>query len=206
MGNSRWSNDGRVVAMVAGLLGLCAASEPAEPRADAGVRFVLTDYQQFDETDLGFGVDVSYRFADWLAADAQLSFFPGDLGEPASFSGSRLEGLLGLRVGHRFGRAGVYGALRPGFLGFSEPSGPLACILIYPPPLQCSLAEGKSVFALNYGAGFEAYPGERAVIRVEVGDLMLKYPGPAFDKDMEVFEDSLWSHNLRLTASVGIRF
>lgn len=192
--------------LVAGLLWLPAVSEPTERRPDVGVRFVLTDYDQFDETDAGFGGDVSYRLADWIAADAQFTFFPDELGEPAAFSGSRLEGLLGLRVGHHFGSAGVYGAVRPGLVKFSEAPAPRPCILIFPPPLECSLAEGKSVLALNYGAGFEFHPGNRAVIRAEVGDLMLRYPGPAFDKDTEVFADHLWSHNLRATASVGIRF
>jgi hypothetical protein len=178
-----------------------AAARPAE----LAVRGAWTDYAEFDESDFGFGGEASYRFTDWLAADAQLTFFPSDLGEPASFSGSRFEGLFGLRLGHRLGGAGLYAAVRPGFVDFSEPSDPLACILVFPPPLVCTLG-GKSVFALNYGAGLEVLPGERLVVRAEVGDLMLKYPGPAFDEDMEVFEDSLWSHNLRATLSVGLRF
>ena len=206
LGNSSGSKGGRVLVLVAGLLGLGALSEPAERRADASVRFVLAHYDQFDETDAGLGADVSYRLADWIAADAQLSFFPDELGEPVAFSGSRLEGLIGLRVGHRFGNAGLYGALRPGVVKFSEAPAPRPCILIFPPPLECSLAGGKSLLALNYGAGFELHPGDRAVIRAEVGDLMIRYSGPAFDKDREIFADHLWSHNLRATASFGIRF
>jgi hypothetical protein len=174
-------------------------------RADAGILFAFIDYDQFDESDFGLGADFSYRFTDWLAADAQLSYFPSELGEPASFSGSRLMGLIGVRLGHRFGGVGVYGAVRPGFASFSEAREPRACILIYPPPLACTLG-GSTVFALDLGAGLELTPGDRLVIRGEVGDLLLKYPGPGFDKDREVFEDSLWSHNLRVTASVGLRF
>jgi hypothetical protein len=204
--NSRCSKAGRACVLVVGLSGLAAAAEPAERRADVAVRFVLTDYGQFDEKDMGVGVDLSYRFADWLAADAQLSLFPDELGEPASFSDSRIEGLFGLRAGHRFGGAGVYGAVRPGFVKFSEPSEPRPCILIFPPPLECTLAGGTSVFALNYGVGLEAFPGDRAVFRVEVGDLMLRYPGPVLADNMAVLDDHLWRHNLRATASVGIRF
>jgi hypothetical protein len=179
--------------------------QAAERPLELAVRGAWTDYSQFDESDLGVGGEASYRFTDWLAADAQLTFFPSDLGEPAPFSGSRLEGLFGLRLGHRFGGAGLYAAVRPGFVAFSEPSEPRACILIFPPPLACSLG-GQDVFALAYGAGLELVPGERLVLRAEVGDLLLKYSGPAFDEDMEVFEESLWSHNLRATLSVGLRF
>jgi hypothetical protein len=44
------------------------------------------------------------------------------------------------------------------------------------------------------------------VVRLEAGSLLVKYPGPAIAKDFEPFEDALWSHNLRLGVSVGLRF
>ena len=55
-------------------------------------------------------------------------------------------------------------------------------------------------------AGFEAYPGEGLVVRVEAGDQLLRYPAPAFTRDRERFDDSLWSHNFKAAASVGLRF
>ena len=196
---------GRGFGLLAGLLAGCGAAQAGERRADVSARFAMTDFGEFDEADLGFGGGFSYRLAEWLAADAQLTFFPSDLGEPASFSASRLEGLFGVRVGHRFGGADLHVAVRPGFVSFSEPPEPRACILIYPPPLDCSVG-GTSVFALGLGAGLELTPGERLVIRGEVGDLLLRYPGPARDKHLDTFEESLWSHNLRVAASLGLRF
>ena len=193
------------VALAVGALTAGGSLQAAERRAEVAARASFTDYSQFDESDIGFGGDFSFRLTGWLAADAQLTYSPSDLGEPASFSASRFEGLFGLRGGHRFGRAGVYAAARPGFVEFGEPSGPFACITIFPPPLECTIG-GETVFALNYGAGLEFFPGDRVVIRAEVGDLLLKYSGPAFDKDMEVFEEDLWSHNLRVSASIGLRF
>lgn len=184
---------------------LCGSANAGQNRTDAGVRVVLTDYSQFDERDVGVGADVSFRLTDWLAADVQVTFFPGDLGDVVPFSGSRTEGLAGIRFGPRFGRTGIFAVVRPGLVRFAEAPDPIACIAIFPPPLVCSLAQGKTVFALNYGGGFDTVVGERMVVRMEIGDLMLKYPGPGIGRD-GVFETHLWSHNLRATASVGLGF
>jgi hypothetical protein len=184
---------------------LAAGAWAGERRADVGVQLAFTDYSQFEDGDVGFGAGVSYRLTEWLAADGQVDYFPSDLGKGTAFSGSRLEGLFGVRLGHRFGGVQIYAAGRPGFVKFGEASEPFACILIFPQPLVCQLG-GKTVFATDLGAGLELTPGERWVIRAEVGDLLVKYSGPALAKDGEVIDDHLWSHNLRLTASVGLRF
>lgn len=196
---------GRSTAVGMGLCLLAVVSEGQGRRGDASAAFVGTRYSQFEEFDPGFGVALSYRLTGFLAADAQLAYFPKDLG-PAAFSGSRTEALLGVRIGPRLGRSGVFAAVRPGFVRFGEAPEPRPCILIYPPPLTCSLAAGDTVFALNLGAGFEAFPGEKGVLRIELGDDVLRYSGPGFDKGQRTFEDHLWSHNLRVAASVGIRF
>lgn len=189
--------------------GALLASVPARaadpPRADVSLELATTHYGEFDETTFGFGARLSYRALDWLAIDGGVVLAPGDLGEPA-FSGSQLEGLFGLRAGPRLGDGSVYAALRAGFVSFSEAPEPLPCIAIFPPPLQCVLAEGRTAFAMSFGAGGEIPLGERVLVRLEVGDLLLKYPGPAFTEDEAVLEESFWRHHLRASASVGFRF
>jgi len=178
----------------------------AEERAGAAtVGASWTDYSQFDDTSFGLDVTMSRRITSWLAADAQLGFSPSDLGARA-FSGSRFEGYLGLRGGPRIGAHQLFAAIRPGFVSLSEASEPIFCLAIFPPTLGCSLADGETLFALQLGGGLELVPSESSVVRVEAGSLLLKYPGPAIAKGFEVFEDSLWSHNLRLGVSVGLRF
>ncbi len=120
---------------------------------------------------------------------------------------SRLEGLFGVKVGPRFGRFSVFGKVRPGFVQFGEATEPVICILIFPPPLGCVLAGGETVFALDLGGGVEFFPSERTLLRFDVSDLMLQYPGPTFNRDMEAFtEDGFWGHNLRFAVSGGYRF
>jgi len=175
-----------------------------EPRADASLRFGLSDYHDLDAIDYSFGAGLSYRFISWLASDAVFALAPSDLGDPA-FSGSRMEGSLGFRVGPHLERTSVYAAVRPGFVKFSEPEEPTVCILIFPPPLRCTLATGKSVFALDLTGGFQL-ANDRGVLRLEVGDRIVKYPGPVFDVESGPKLDGYWSHNLAASLAVGVRF
>jgi hypothetical protein len=175
-----------------------------EPRADASLRLGLTDYHELDATDFSLGIGFSYRLTSWLATDAALSLAPANLGDPA-FSDSRTEGALGFRLGPHLARSGVYAAVRPGFVKFSEPAEPTVCIAIFPPPLSCTLATGQSVFALDLAGGLQLQ-NERGVLRFEVGDRLVKYPGPILDADSEPRFDGFWSHNLAASVAVGVRF
>jgi hypothetical protein len=117
-----------------------------------------------------------------------------------------MEGLFGLRAGPRVGGGSVYASVRSGFVRFSGTSEPLICIAIYPPPLRCVLAAGHTAFALNFGAGGEIPLAARVFLRAELGDLMVKYPGPAIARDEVVIEESFWRHSLRGAVSLGFRF
>lgn len=187
------------------LLVASAAVQAQDRRGDVSVQASIRSLSEFDETEAGLGARLSYRLGRWLAVDGEANLFPADVGTPA-FSGSRLEGLAGLRVGPRLGRAGVFLGLRGGAVRFSEAPAPFPCILIFPPPLNCAIAGGDTLPAVQLTAGFEAYPSDRLVVRVEAGDQLLRYSGPAFTPDREVIDDGLWSHNFKATASLGWRF
>jgi hypothetical protein len=68
------------------------------------------------------------------------------------------------------------------------------------------LAEGRTAYAFQFGAGGEIPLGERSLLRLEVGDLVVRYPGPAFAENEVVLQDSFWRHHLRAGVSVGLRF
>ncbi len=176
-----------------------------EPRTDASLAASATRFREFEDTGAGMTASLSRRVTGWLAVEGQLGFSSSDLGRPA-FSASRLEGFLGTRAGAGLGRLRWFAALRPGFVRLAKAKQPFACIAIHPPPLECSLQPGRTLPGLQLGAGFEAFPGARAVARIEVGSLRLRYPRPAFNRDRETFGDALWSHNPRASASLGVRF
>jgi hypothetical protein len=189
--------------------GALLASSPAHaadpPRADVSLELAATHYGEFEETAVGFGARVSYRVLDWLAVDGGVVFAPGDLGE-VGFSSSQVEGLFGVRAGPRVGASHVYAALRSGFVRFAAAPEPIPCIAIFPPPLPCVLAGGHTALAVGFGAGGELPLGGRALVRLEIGDLLVRYPGPAIANREAVLEESFWRHNLRGTVSVGLRF
>jgi hypothetical protein len=201
----------RVLFFHSALLGSLLLAAPSlhaqaeDRRGDVSLQASVRSLSEFDETETGLGARLSYRFRSWLAADGEVSFFPGNVGSPA-FSSSRLEGLAGVRIGPRLGRTGVFAAVRGGAVRFAEAPEPFPCILIFPPPLVCSISGGDTLPSVQLTGGVEIFPGDRVVVRVEAGDQLLRYSGPAFTADREVFEDSRWSHNFKATASIGLRF
>jgi hypothetical protein len=143
---------------------------------------------------------------DFVAAEAEMNVYPRTF--PASrstaFSSGRVEGLFGVTAVPRFARVRPFAKLRPGFVRFRGRT--IACILIFPPPLSCQLAEGRTVFALDLGGGVEVFAGSRTFVRIDAGDRMLKYPGPSFRPRARTAQDAFFSHDLRMSAGAGVRF
>jgi hypothetical protein len=181
-----------------------AQSSPA--RLELGGQIASTTSSQFDATDVGLGARVSWHPAGWIGTEAELNGFPGNFPSQRPFSRGRVEGLFGATVGGRFGAVRPFGKLRPGFVMFRESEEPFACILIFPPPLACSLASGQTLFALDIGGGVEVYATPKTFVRVDAGDLLMKYPGPVFDSTLTAQEGGFFSHNFRFAAGAGWRF
>jgi hypothetical protein len=176
-------------------------------RLEASGLLAVSHLTELDTTDVGFGGRLGFAATPLFSFEGELSFFPSDIPDRIAVTSSRLEGLFGVKVGPRFDRFSVFAKARPGFLRFAEAPEPIPCIEIFPPPLSCVLAGGETVFALDLGGGLELYPTERSLLRFDLSDLMLKYPGPVFNRDREAFTDGgFWGHNLRFTIGGGYRF
>lgn len=181
-----------------------AAPAVAQQHAEIAAQFVAARSAEFDATDKGVGVRLTWRPSALIGADAEVNFFPNNLGGRAPFSRSRTEGLFGVTVGPRIGPVRPFVKLRPGFLNFRGQ--PTVCILIFPPPLSCQLAAGRTLFALDAGGGVELFAAGRTTIRVEAGDRILKYPGPSFRGGGIVTQEDFYSHDFRFAAGAGVRF
>ncbi len=182
-------------------LGAAGQEHPIE----LATQVAFTRLSELDESDVGFGLRLAWRFSGSVALEGELNRFPGDLGAPA-FSRARTEGLVGLKAGRSGEGGGVFATLRTGVVDVSAAPAPFACIEIFPPPLQCHLAGGEKLWAIGFGAAFELAPRERVVLRLDIGDQLLKYPGPVLDADGEARPDGFWRHNLRATLGAGYRF
>ena len=207
-----------------------AGAQSIEHRFEVGAQFAAPTFGEFSETDVGLGGRLSYRLTSLIGVEGELNVFPAKLtgeGDYVSghggnhfsghFSGYRAEGLFGVTIGPRLEKFGLFGRLRPGFVRFGETPGPFVCIsailgttgppVIYPQPLECSLAEGHTVFALDFGGGIELFATERTTFRLDVGDRVLRYPGPVLSPDGETdLDGAFWSHNFRVAVAGAFRF
>jgi len=174
----------------------------AQERFDAGAHVAVARSSEFDDTDTGIGGWLSWHPTASVGADAEMTVYPASFPNENGFSSSRIEGLFGVTVGPRLPGVRPFARVRPGFLAFRGQ--PVVCILIFPPPLSCELG-GRTLFAMDVGGGVELFPTSRAVVRVDVGDRILKYPGPSF-RNGRATPDSFYSHDFRLSAGAGVRF
>jgi hypothetical protein len=161
---------------------------------------------QFDASDAGIGGRIGWQAMPLVVLEAELVHYPGHFADDPAFSRARFEGLFGATVGPRLGRVRPFVRVRPGFLRVQEAPEPFACIMIFPPPLACQLAAGHTLTAIDIGGGVDVSVGERTFLRIDAGDRLLKYPGPAFDSDRNVHEEAFFGHDVRIAASGGIRF
>ena len=191
-----------------GLIALMAVLVPtwalAQDRFDVGGHVAVARSSEFDATDTGIGGWLSWHPTSLIGANAEMTFYPAAFPNENGFSSSRIEGLFGVTVGPRFTRLRPFASLRPGFVKFRGGQ-PVVCILIFPPPLSCQL-DGRTVFALDVGGGVEVFAGTRLLLRLDAGDRLMKYPGPAFRGAGRVATDDFYSHDFRMSVGAGIRF
>ena len=194
------SRVGRAVALITLLLPALAG---AQDRFDVGAHVAVARSSEFDDTDAGIGGRFSWHPVALIGVEAEMTVYPASFPNANGFSRSRFEGLFGVTAGPRLAAVRPFARLRSGFLTFRGQS--VVCILIFPPPLSCELARGRTLFALDLGGGVELFPASRAVIRVDAGDRILKYPGPSF-RNGRATQESFYSHDFRLSAGAGVRF
>ncbi len=171
-----------------------------------GAQITTVTSGEFEKTDVGVGGRLSWHPMSLVGLEGEFNFFPSDFPDTPVFSASRVEGLFGATVGPRLGAIRPFGKLRPGFVSFGESPAAFACILIYPPPLNCTMAAGQTLFALDIGGGVEFFPSNGTFLRVDVGDRAIRYPSPTIDREGTVHDEDFFGHDFRFTIGGGLRF
>jgi hypothetical protein len=202
---------GAACAVLFSVFTLGMAVSPAHAQSPAGQfeigpNLSVLRVSELDTTDVGVGVDAAWHLTPRLAIDGTLSWFPGSGDEPSLKDQRRVLGLIGVRSGVTRGGIDFYGRGRVGFLNFAE-SGPFPCVLIFPAPLTCQLAQGYTAFAVDFGGGatIPVDADGRWKVRVDVGDLLVRYDMEAMRKNNER-TDGFLSHNLLFTAGLVFKF
>jgi hypothetical protein len=205
MGNVGWGAGRGLYGAV--LLGLVWASPAAAQsgRFEAGAQVTWARSGEFDATTSGVGGRIAWNPSGLLGVEAEFNVYPGDWPAEAAFSAGQREGLFGVTFGPRLGPIRPFAKLRAGFLRISPAPGPVACVLIFPPPLSCQLAgDGDTLPALDYGGGVEI--GRRLFLRVEAGDRPVGYERQELGQQLQVERCRSWSHDFRVAVGGGVRF
>jgi hypothetical protein len=189
------------------VVALSASRLAAQPsRFEVGGQLATVISSEFDAGALGVGARFSWHPTALVGTEAEVGFYPADFPRKIAFSRSQVEGLFGVTLGPRLGLMRPFGKLRPGFVTFHEAPFPIACLLIFPQPLSCALASGKTVFALDVGGGLEFFPDDHAFVRFDIGDRSVRYPAPVLDGTKTLRERAFFSHDFRFALGGGVRF
>jgi len=162
---------------------------------------------EFNGVDRGFGGLFAWRPLGLISTEATASFFPKNLtvNHRSPFTRGLVEGMVGVTAGPVRGRVRPFGTFRTGFVKFLTAPGPLVCPAISPPILSCNLANGEAVIAADIGGGIELLSFPRALLRVEIDDRLLNYPG-SIDASGDVHDMAFWENGFRFAVAAGVRF
>ena len=177
---------------------------------EAGVNLVTSQMSAFDGTDVGVGGRFTWTPTPLIGIDADLGWYPGEYPpDGIAFSDGRFEGLFGVTVGPSLNRVRPFGKFAAGFLQSTATQERTICLAIFPPPLNCLMAEGRTLPALDFGGGVEWLVTDRAFLRLDTTARMLQYPGPSlqFDRNnSEVHDADFWGAAFRFSIGGGVRF
>jgi len=174
---------------------------------DLSANFVGSQWSEFNGVDYGFGGRFAWKPVPVIGVETEWNWYPTEYpGEGITFTGDRIEGLVAVTAGPRLGRVRPFVRAGAGFLKSTGAPQPFACILIFPPPLSCLLAEGQTMPSFEIGGGVEVSTSGSTFLRFDAVDRILKYPGPTFGPADEISEDGFFGHAFKFTLGGGWRF
>jgi hypothetical protein len=209
--------------IVAGLLiGVCllvvsktASAQVEEKPFEVGAvltNITLTDFQRrlFPDTGVGnnvvsgLGGRLTYNFDKHFSIDAEGNFFPETHLMNEEF-GQKLQGFIGIKAGVRNKRVGVFAKARPGVMWFGDFSSRGTCTGTNFGS-SCTVSHEKD-FAMDLGAVVEFYPADRAIIRADIGDTIIRYPMRTFGQfNNPSVLNAETKNNLQVSIGFGWRF
>ena len=187
-----------------------AAAQSADSRVEVGVQASILRLSDFERTNAGIGGRLSFELARWISVEGEANFFPNDdiLQSPSlltpnlrvAYERQRADAFVGVKVGRRSDRFGVFAKVRPGFTRLSDNGS--GCAGSECPLVLLVRPEYRPELALDLGGVFEWYPSARTVARFELGDTIVRHRSVA----PPCWFSTCTSHNLSSRVGVGLRF
>ena len=203
---------------------LSVNGQTEEPfKFEVGGHFTTITKPSFNngDTEPGFGGRFTYNINRTFAIEAVGNFFPHSCQFCGGFNGDNggniTQGLVGVKIGKRFEKWGIFGKARPGVVSFSKGDNRF----VLTPPGSAFPVEIQrnrlTNFAFDIGGILEFYPTKRLVTRFEAGDTLIHYHsrpvnGLAIDPVTGVITlipfniPSDTRHNFQFVAGIGWRF
>ena len=177
---------GPIVVLV--LISLLAVPLRAQETTVGGA-YTLLSLTYPDQIPNGFG-----GWLTWRLVDIGVNLFPED----HPIIGRQTQVLAGARGGFRLGSVAVYGRVRPGVIHFGRRflAPEIGCVAVFPTPDACLI--DATNLAVDLGGTAEFSPSPRAVIRIDAGDMLIRFNRTQLDP--------VWRHNFQLSAGAGVRF
>jgi hypothetical protein len=176
---------------------------------DAGGHISVLRLSEFDTTDAGVGANATWHITPALALGGSLTWFNGSESSALAHrvaNQTRVLGLAGGRYGIHRGGVELFARGHAGFLRFAPFDGAV-CVAVttVPLPLECLIAAGYTAFATDLGGGVAMNASEHLQIRVEAGDLLVRYGMQAYRASGEP-TDGFTSHNVQVSSAISWRF
>jgi hypothetical protein len=186
---------------------LVTASASAQTQVDdhkfeVGAFYTAVNLEGFGEAVSGLGGRLGYNFNKYVALDAEGSFFPSaHLGN--NQIGQKTQGFIGVKVGARSKYVGVFAKARPGVMFIGEVTSGFNCSSSGP-VTRCSPSHNN--FALDAGGVVEFYPSSRTIIRVDVGDTIVRLHSATPGVLLPAQSSTDITHNFQASIGFGYRF
>lgn len=172
----------------------------------------------FIHTEPGFGGRFTFNLTDNIALEAEGNFYTRDLNALPNPSGHMFQGQFGGKVGKRFSKWGVFGKVRPGFVGFTKVNELVSTRTfnvqflneIIPVTVGEFRVAKKFYPSIDLGGVVEFYISPRWMARFDIGDTIIRYGevharGFSLRNQIERRPPET-HHNLQVTSGIAFRF
>jgi hypothetical protein len=191
--------------------GARTASAQSVPRLDVAAQATLLRLSDPGSTSAGVGGRMTFDLSRWIAVDGEANFYPHDdftLSSSAVVDGNlnlvyhrrRSDAFVGMKIGVRGERFGLFAKARPGFARLGDKGvecrGDVCAFLT----LLFAPTEYRTEFALDLGGIVEYYPTARTFARVDLGDMLIRHRSAAPPCG------GCTTHNFTTRLGFGLRF
>ena len=171
-------------------------------RAEVGVLYTGVNLEGFGETVNGLGGRFGYNFNKNLALDTEFSFFPETHLGNSQF-GQKTQAFAGIRAGARSRYVGLFAKARPGVMFIGEVTSGFNCNST---SFGRTCRPSHNNFALDAGGVLELYPSPRAIVRLDVGDTIVRIRNATTGVIGSPTVTSDTTHNFQFSVGFGYRF